>query len=306
MSTRISTAMTARAVLADLQEASNRLARTQRQLSTGKLLTKPSDDPFATNRALALRAEVDGLDQYKKNVDDASSWTTVTDTALSRINDIAQRARELLVQASSDSTGQDGRVAIAEEIDQLIQGAKQAANAEFAGRYVLAGTKTDQPPYQLGAVDTFGGTTLPAGAVVREIGPGVSVQINVVGRDILGDGVSGDGGLLGVLRDIAAHLRGGTPADADLLRGQDLQRLDASLDNITQTRATVGAIANRLETASARLDQMNETSTKFLSDVEDADMAKTIMDFSLQQSVYQAALKSGANIIQASLLDFLR
>jgi flagellar hook-associated protein 3 FlgL len=154
--------------------------------------------------------------------------------------------------------------------------------------------------------DTFLGTAAPAGAVAREIGPGVSLQINVIGKDVLGDGVSGDGGLLGVLRDISTHLRGGTTADGQALRGSDLKALTASLDTITSTRATVGAVANRLETASSRLDQMEEATTQFLSDVEDADMAKTIMDFSLQQSVYQSALKSGANIVQASLLDFLR
>jgi flagellar hook-associated protein 3 FlgL len=306
MSTRITNAMTARSVLTDLQDVSSQLARTQQRLSSGKMITKPSDDPFGTNRAVNLRGELDGIQQYQKNVQDGQSWLTVTDTALGQINDIAQRARELLVRAGNDPGGQSSRDSIAEEIDQLIQAVKQEANAQYAGSYVLGGTKTDTPPYQQGAVDTFAGTALPAGAIAREIGPGVSVQINVVGKDILGDGVSGDGGLIGVLRDVSAHLRSGTTADADLLRGQDLQNLDAALNNITQTRATVGAITNRLDTASSRLSQMEESTTSFLSDVEDADMAKTIMDFSLQQSVYQSALRSGANIIQASLLDFLR
>ena len=64
--------------------------------------------------------------------------------------------------------------------------------------------------------------------------------------------------------------------------------------------------ANRLEAAGARLAQLEESTTKLLSDVEDADMAKTLVAFSTQQAVYQAALRAGANIVQASLLDFLR
>jgi flagellar hook-associated protein 3 FlgL len=306
MSTRITNQMVSRSVLSDLQDVNARLARTQQKLSSGKELTRPSDDPFASNRALTMREELEGVQQYKRNVDDATSWGTVTDTALSRINDVAQHARELLVQGSTDSAGQPARDAIADEIDQLIASAKQEANAQYGGRYVLSGTKTDQAPYSVTGADTFLGTAAPAGAVAREIGPGVSLQINVIGKDVLGDGVSGDGGLLGVLRDISTHLRGGTTADGQALRGSDLKALTASLDTITSTRATVGAVANRLETASSRLDQMEEATTQFLSDVEDADMAKTIMDFSLQQSVYQSALKSGANIVQASLLDFLR
>jgi flagellar hook-associated protein 3 FlgL len=68
----------------------------------------------------------------------------------------------------------------------------------------------------------------------------------------------------------------------------------------------VGATTNRLDTAATRFDQVEETTRSQLSETEDADMAQVLTDFSMQQSVYQAALKSGANIVQASLLDFLR
>jgi flagellar hook-associated protein 3 FlgL len=68
----------------------------------------------------------------------------------------------------------------------------------------------------------------------------------------------------------------------------------------------VGATVNRLETADSRLLELEEAGMKLLSDVEDADMARTLVDFTMQQSVYQSALKAGANIVQASLLDFLR
>jgi flagellar hook-associated protein 3 FlgL len=67
----------------------------------------------------------------------------------------------------------------------------------------------------------------------------------------------------------------------------------------------VGARANRLTTATARLQELEEASTKLLSDTEDADMAKTLVEYSTQQAVYQSALKSGASLIQPSLMDFL-
>jgi flagellar hook-associated protein 3 FlgL len=82
--------------------------------------------------------------------------------------------------------------------------------------------------------------------------------------------------------------------------------MDRALDNVTAIRATVGATTNRLETAATRLLELEETSTEALNQIEGADMAKTLTDFSLQQAVYQSALKTGANIVQNSLLDFLR
>jgi flagellar hook-associated protein 3 FlgL len=153
-------------------------------------------------------------------------------------------------------------------------------------------------------VDTYAGNTA---AVAREIGPGVSVQVNVIGQTLLGNGqAANDNLLLDTLRDLAQHMRGGTVADGNALRTTDIQRLDTNLDALTSARASVGATTNRLEAADARLTEVEESAIKLLSDVEDADMAKTLIDFSMQQNVYQSALHAGANIIQQSLLDWLR
>jgi flagellar hook-associated protein 3 FlgL len=133
------------------------------------------------------------------------------------------------------------------------------------------------------------------------------VTVNVLGVNVLGQGqAANDGKLLDVLRDISQHLKSGTVVDMNTLRTTDLKGLDTNLDLISQTRATVGATTNRLEAADARLAEVEEAATKLLSDVEDADMAKTMVDYSMQNSVYQSALHAGANIVQQSLLDWLR
>src|SRR3954451_348607 len=112
--------MTTRITLADIMGASDRLAEYQEKLSSGKQLTKPSDDPTAIGSALRLRADLDANRQYQRNVDAATGWQDATDSALGSINDIVQRARELLVQAGNDSLGPTGRSEIASEITQLI------------------------------------------------------------------------------------------------------------------------------------------------------------------------------------------
>ena len=130
------------------------------------------------------------------------------------------------------------------------------------------------------------------------------MSINVVGREVLGDGQgSGDGKLLAVLRDVAAHLRSG---DGASLRGSDLRALDANLETLLGVRARNGAQSNRIEAATTRLAEVEEATTKQLSGTEDADLAKTLITLNSQSAAYQAALRAGANIVQASLLDFLR
>lgn len=304
MATRITDAMISRGVLSDLMRADTALSRTQRQLSSGRQITRPSDDPFATSRALGLRSELEGALQFRRNVDEAQAWSTATEVALSRMTDTVQRARELLVQAGNDTNGTPSREAVAVEIEALIESLKQEANVSHGGRYLFAGTDTLTQPYAVGGPDAYAGNTV---AVAREIGAGVSVVVNVAGRDVLGAGqAASDDKLLHVLRDVVDHLRGGTPADADALRGTDLARLDANLDALASVRAVVGATANRLDAAAGRIDEVEESTRALLSRTEDVDMARALVDFSLQQSAYQSALRAGANIVQASLLDFLR
>lgn len=304
MTTRITEASLARTMLHDLGRVDARLVFTQRQLSSGKRITRPSDDPFGTGRAIGLRGELEGIRQFRRNVDEANGWTTATESALSRMATILQRARELMIQGGSDSNDVVAREAIASEIDALTEALKQEANTTYGGRYVFAGTKTETPPYAVGGGDEFAGDEE---AIARSIGAGVSVTINVIGRELLGDGqAAADNRLLHVLRDVAEHLRGGTPADAEALRGVDLERLDVNFEQLSRIRAVVGANANRLEIAASRLEELEESSLNLLSRVEDADMAETIVKFSTQQAAYQSALHAAANIVQTSLLDFLR
>jgi flagellar hook-associated protein 3 FlgL len=306
---RITNAMVTRNILADLNAVDGKLSRTQEQAASGKRINRPSDDPFGTARALSLRNSLDANQQYQRNVDDARGWQDATETALSSITDFVQRAKDLLVGGAADTTDADSRNADADEIDQIIQGIKETANATYNGAYIFAGTASSAPPYTLGSDDTYKGDTAGSNpaipGVLREIGPGVTMAINSVAREVLGDGRANptDGKLLNTLRDIADHLRAG---DGASLRGTDVTNLQDDLNGLMDVRSRNGALTNRLEAASTRMRQIQESVTAQLSETEDADIAKTMIEFNSQSAAYQASLRAGANIVQASLMDFLR
>jgi len=309
MSTRITSSMMTRSLLSDINDVANRQDATRRQMSSGKQITKPSDDPYATARAMSLRTDLAGIKQHERNVQEAQSWMTVTDTTLSSITDLAQHARELVVQGATDTLPQTSRNAIADQIDQIVAGMKQEANSTYDGRYVLAGSRTNTKPYDATVQTTSAGTTPDdtylgdAASQLREIGPGVTLSVNARGDEVLGGSPGASGNMLGVLRDIATHLRAG---DTQSLGNDDIKALDGQIDNVLAIHARIGAGMNRLETASSRLAQIEESATSMLSNTEDADMAKVLTDYSTQQAVYQSALQAGARIVQTSLLDFLR
>jgi flagellar hook-associated protein 3 FlgL len=298
VSARITTMMVSRNVLADINATAERLDKTRAKASSGKEITRPSDNPYGTARALRLRQSLEGTRQHQRNAEDAIGWQEATEQALSQITEAGHRARELLIKAGSDTATPAAREAIAAELKQIVLGMKDHGNANYAGRYVFGGTQTQTPPYaNSDATDTYAGN---AGMIAREIGPGISLAINVPGSEVLG---SGGTGLLGVLRDALDHLAAG---DGAALRGPDVQALDAALDVVMGVRAENGANTNRIESALSRLAQFEESTLGQLSETETADFAQVMIDLNSQQAAYQAALKAGANIVQSSLMDFLR
>jgi flagellar hook-associated protein 3 FlgL len=296
MSMRITTGMTQRNILADLNRVSDKLSRTQSKIASNREITRPSDDPFNAARALALRTSMESTQQYQRNIQDALGWQETAEIALSDITDALHRAQELAVDGASDTSPPEARLSIAAEIDQLIEGIKQNGNSTYRGRYVFAGTTTDAPPYVAGD-DLYHGSP---DDVERQIGPGVALSIGLRADSFLGNGA--DGKLLQVLRDVSAHLKAD---DGTALRG-DLDLLGAKEDELLGARALNGARQNRLDAALTRLTEVEESTLKQLSETEDVDIAKAMIDFTSQQAAYQAALKAGASIVQSSLMDFLR
>jgi flagellar hook-associated protein 3 FlgL len=316
MSMRITTSMVQRNILADLNNISGKLTRTQMKAASNKEISRPSDDPFGTTQAMALRQSLALNRQHQSNVEDAIGWQDATEQALIDITDAVQEARRLIVQGGNESFDQTSRDALASELEQIIEGIKQTANTSYRGSFLFSGTATSSRSYlptstpYVPADDQFQGDEAgmdPAiPGIIREIGPNVQMTINVVGRDFLGDGpgsVPPDNKLLHVLRDAVDHLRTG---DGASLRGTDLDRLDTNFDHLLEVRAANGAKTNRLEAALGRLSQLEESVLGQLSKTEDADMAQTLIDLNSQTAAYQAALRAGASIVQSSLMDFLR
>src|SRR5262249_17318758 len=146
-------------LLADLQSITSRISETQAQLSSGKRIQQPSDDPFGTSRALGFRADLAANQQYQSNVNDGSGWLSAADTALGDVSSLVLRARDLVVQGANTSTGPSGNLSIAAEIDQIIESLKTEANTQYAGQYVFSGTKTDTAPYTPDGTDAYAGNT---------------------------------------------------------------------------------------------------------------------------------------------------
>jgi flagellar hook-associated protein 3 FlgL len=302
---RVTEQMTAQNLMANINQALDRIDTTQQELSTGRRINQPSDDPYGTSLALQLNNQIANLASYSNNVTDGTAFVQASKTALSNMTNAVQRIRELTLSAANGTQTRADMQATATEVNQLIDEIKQEANTQSNGQYVFAGAATGTQPYQPGANDAYAGDT---GQVSRMIGPNTSLTVNADLSSVLGTGQTtsgqpaGDGLLLNTLRNIADDMQSGNSA---ALSGTDLSQLDTNFNSLTGLTAGVGATQERLQMASSRIESLQVSDTQALSNTQDADMAQTEINYSTQQAALTAALQAGAHIVQQSLMDFL-
>jgi flagellar hook-associated protein 3 FlgL len=304
MTDRITHAMVTSSLLNNLNATLGSLERTGEELSSGKTILEPSDNPYGAGQIIDLQSQLDGLSSYASATQDGISWTNTASSALSSINNVVARVRELLVQAANGTNNQGDLNTVAQEVEQLTESVKQDANTQYAGQYVFSGTATTTSPYQQGANDEYHGNNE---TVSRAIGPGATVTVSSPISTLLGNGeASGDGKLLDTLRTIVKNLKGGTAADREALGTTDLTNLDNNTETLRQLQAVAGSVTDQLRTALARNEDMQTSVSESLSNTQDTNMAATSVAYSTEQAAYQAALRASATIVQESLLNFLQ
>ncbi|MDD3014306.1 MAG: flagellar hook-associated protein FlgL, partial [Candidatus Gastranaerophilales bacterium] len=144
---RITTKLLNDNIINNLLVNRSKLNDLQEQLSTGKRVSKPSDDPNAAINILSAKLSTDQAERYITNIENASSELDITDQSILSTVDVVQRAKELAVKASNATNGSTELSAIKSEIDQLIEQVKDAANTKFGSKYIFGGCVTEIPPY---------------------------------------------------------------------------------------------------------------------------------------------------------------
>ena len=288
-----------RNTLANLQTNLGRMADLQARMSSGKTITKPSDDPTATGRTMAMRADQAAAAQASRNADDGIAWLGTADNAMQASIRALGRVRDLTVQASSSgSVGAASREAIATEIDGIRDSLLNLANTTIQGRAVFAGTTGDGVAFDNGASTTpyaWHGTT--GASVERRLSPDATVRVDSDGVAAFGQGATS---VFALLDAISTDLRG-TPE----LTGR-LSAIDTKLDGMLSQVANVGIRYKQVTDAQSLITAKIQDVTSNISGIEDIDLAETIMELKMQEVAYQGALGAGARVLQPTLMDFLR
>ena len=307
---RVTNRMLGEGFLINLRKNLRNMQRIQNQLSTGKEVYRPSDDPFKVARAMTLETAIGRNVQFERNMEDSLGWVENNDSVLEAAGEVLGRVRELLLAAANGSQGRTEHKAIEEEVRQLVTSLAEIGNSNYDGRYVLGGQRTTTPPFKIDeatGILAYGGD---AGSLNRELLPGVNMAINVTGAQFLGDPEATDDSNMAVtLNRILEALKslsgGGINPDSKELGGELLKNLDVHIENVLNLRTGNGARQKRLETLLERNGDETLGMKELLSKTEDIDFAEKIMQSAMMEHVYNASLAAGSKILQQTLLDYL-
>ncbi len=310
----------------------NNMQTLNKQLTSGKEISRPSDNPYKVARSMQLNTDINTNKQYNENIKDTINWLNTTDTALGQVTNVIQRVRELMVSSGNASYGSNEQKAISDEINQRIEEVAQILNSNFDGKYVFGGTKTSSKP--LGSdIDGITGNTylyfvdksgnkldledtstytknqleMLGTKMNIEISQGVEMEYNVTAKEVLI--CKNDNGkqvnLMNLLSNITSNLKSSNSSDRVKVVGENLADIDSVVSNLLKLRAEVGAKQNRMDSAQTKNEDENYNMTDILSKTEDIDFTEKTIEFTIAQTVYQASLQICAQVLPKSLLDYL-
>ena len=287
-----------------------RLSKLQGKLATGKQFQMASEDPARASVSLSLRSNLRTLESYADTAEVTKNWMTATDNALDQLEQIGNRATNLILRGLNDTfSGSERAVTLGTEMQDLLNQAIELGNTSMNDQFIFAGYQVNNKAFEL--VDDT--STLPdykgdpftpkvvnylgdQGMMQRSFGPDQSATMNV----------RGDQALEGFLQNLMLASNALRQNDTTALQTV-LGDLRTSLDTMDQYRTSNGARLRQVDSASSFLEAMKIETQSLLSKNEDLNIAEGIAQLSNQETTYNAVLEVSKRAISTlSLFDYLR
>lgn len=178
--------------IAGILEQQQKLSQTEQQLTTGKRVLTPSDDPVAAAQILDITEDLELVEQYSSNADIAEGHLALEESVLVDVGNILQRVRELVVQANNATQNPETRSSIAVEVEARLEELQALANTQDAsGQYIFSGFQSSTEPFtRQGDNFSYNGDD---GQLFVQLGRRTQVAVRDSGYDVFASIPSGNG-----------------------------------------------------------------------------------------------------------------
>jgi flagellar hook-associated protein 3 FlgL len=344
--TRVSENSSSNAIQYSLHRTKRKLEDLQLKGADLKNIHKPSDDPIGNTEVLAIRSKKSDNIQFGKNISYANTMLTISENALSDLSEVLLKAKELAIAQSSEIYDGDIRTSIAEEIRQLRLEATSIGNRKLGNRYIFSGHATLTKPFnELGQyfgdqgkinTEVGQGQFIPINVTGIEafyyedidalnfenfslgqkentkMNEDKNIDANKLNRDLASskelskiDHKKDLKNFDNVITLLSTLENGVKSNNVDIIQGL-LDKLDKAYDHVVRKRTQVGGLQNNL----VRVEQNNErdlvVQDQYRSKYEDVDVADLFSELKKQQTVLEATYKSSSQLLNQTLMDYLR
>ncbi len=278
----------------------------QQQISTGKRIASPSDDPVAAARALSLSHAQEVNAKFADTRKTAQTKLGTIESNLTSVTNLLVAAQSSLVAAGNGAYSNQERVSMATEFNDSLQALIGMANAKDAyGNYLYAGYQTATQPFVASATGAnYQGDN---GQQLLQVDSERQMAVNVSGDNLF---QAGGNDIFATLSSLVSLLN--TPvtdaaSQAALTSGlaTAMSNLSSTVDNVLNIRASVGNKLNELDALDIAGSDRDLQYSKSLSDLQDTDYASALSDLAKQQTIMEAAQKSFVSMTSLSLFKLI-
>ena len=295
--------------VSQMQQQQTKVFETQEQLSSGKKIAKPSDDPALAAAANNLRSQMTENKRYMANLDRVMTTMQMQETAVNSTVQQLERIKTLAIQGANDSYSAADRKSVAIEIKEIIAGLVDVANMRGTdGAYIFSGFTQNEAPFT-----DNGGDVVYRGSHDYQkvmIDEGRLMEVGVPGSAIFGavvhtDPETGDKSSLNFFQSLSKLVTNLETADSEAIRGS-LAEVNSVFEHAITQESVIGARMSRVEGLQNTLEERDFTYQKLQSDLEDLDYVEAASRLKNQTLALQAGQQSFAQLSGLSLFQYIR
>jgi flagellar hook-associated protein 3 FlgL len=270
------------------------------QLSTGKRVNVPSDDPAAAAADVQNQALQSQNDQYIQNTSNLDGSLQTADSTLSSVVTVLNQAISLGVQGANGGVSSADQQALAEQVQSIQSQMVQLANTSYQGSYLFGGTASQSAPFALDSTQPSGVLYSGNSGVNNvEIAPGSSLPVNVPGDQIF----QGAGGsVMGSLEQLVTALQSGNATNI----GTATTQVGSALSYLSLQRVFYGSAISQLNANQSFLQKEQVSLQTQETSLVGVDLATAATNLSQANAAQTATLAALAQIIPQSLLNYLK
>ena len=270
------------------------------QLSSGKSVSLPSDNPLAFAQNVASLAASASVDQYTQNADAVLTQAQAADAALSNVVTSLTQAVSLGTEGANGTLTTSQRTAVAQQVQGLLANVVSQANLNSAGVSLFAGTASTTTPFV--ADPSTANAYIYQGndsANQTTVGQGIQVAVGVPGDSIF---TSSSGNVLGSLQGMITALQSGSTSDI----ATATSAVSTAISHVSQVRVVYGNTVSQLNAQNNYLSQETVSLSSQQSSLTNVDLAAAATNLTQAQTENSAVLAMAAKILPTSLLDYLK